>query len=148
MSLYLQFTSLSTLSDPMIMNRRPGEQILPNKTDVTITCLRGWKEPDCQTCAQGWREPNCQTCAQRWAGDSCDKCARNFGPVKQCDSCLTGRVGPNCEACEGFGFNTDSNCTECIQNGYWTGTFSGFAPITVYLTFDGPACTNLVSGMY
>ena len=131
--IFFQYATLRDLLNPVFMNRQPGEQILQN---ATVNCLPGWKEPDCQTCAQ------------RWAGDSCDKCAWNFGPLEQCDSCLTGWVGPNCDACEGFGFSAESNCTECIQNGHWTGTFNGQQTITVYLTFDGPACTNLVPGMY
>ena len=60
--------------------------------------------------------------------------------------CPVGWAGTNCDVCE-FGFNTTSNCTECIQNGQWTGKMLLVISLTATLTFDGPACSNL-SGMY
>ena len=106
-----------------------GKQVLQNDTDVTIGCLRGWKEPECQTCIHGWRKPHC------------DACAPNFGPPGECTSCLTGWAGENCDYCEGFGFSEGSVCTECIENGRWVGT------LTLYLTFEPPECINLIPGM-
>ena len=105
-ALNLQIGALPTLRDPIILNRRPGKQILQNDTDVTITCLRGWKEPDCQTCAHGW------------TGDNCDICAPNFGPEGQCDSCVTGFAGENCSECAA-NFGPSGNCTDCLIG--WTG---------------------------
>ena len=128
-TLNLQVGALPTLRDPITLNRKPGKQILQNDTDVTIGCLRGWEEPDCQTCIHGWRKPNC------------DACAPNFGPPGECTSCLTGWAGENCDYCEGFGFSEESGCTECIENGRWVGT------LTLYLTFEPPECINLVPGM-
>ena len=124
-TLNLQVGALPTLRDPIILNRKPGKQILQNDTDVSIGCLRGWKEPDCQTCIHGWRKPDC------------DACAPNFGPRGECTSCLNGWAGENCDYCEGFGFSEESGYTECIENGLWTGT------LTFYLTFEPPECINL-----
>ena len=74
-------------------------------------------------------------CQARWTGPDCDACA-------------PGWTGPACDACEGFGFSEESNCTECIQNGLWEGTYlNNVTQMTVALTFDGPACTNVI-GMY
>ena len=50
------------------------------------------------------------------------KCAIGW-TGRNCDTCAPGWTGPACDACEGFGFSTESNCTECIQNGYWTGSY-------------------------
>ena len=169
-----QFATLPTLRDPIIMNRRPGEQILQNDTDVIITCLRGWKEPDCQRCAHGWTGGKCDTCALNygppgectscllgWDEPDCLACAENYGPPGECDQCLRGWTGENCtercplgwggqncNLCE-FGFNKTTNCTECIQNGYWTGRYHiAQACMEVYLSFEGAGCTNLVPGIY
>ena len=62
-------------------------------------------------------------------------------------ACPPGWTGPECDACEGFGFSTESGCTECIQNGKWTGTWLVAEPMIIYLTFEGTACAELVSGM-
>ena len=69
-------------------------------------------------------------CQTGWVGD-------------QCDSCQTGWTGERCDVCE-FGFNVTSNCTECIQNGKWTGTHG--VEMVLYLTFGGLGCSNLVPG--
>ena len=128
------------------MNRRPGEQILQNDTDVTIGCLRGWKEPDCQTCAHGWREPDCDAFAPNFGPPGqCDRCKTGWAG-DNCDSCDHGWTGPKCNACE-FGFSTESRCTECIQNGHWSGNYYTI-PMTAELTFEGSACTKLASGMF
>ena len=68
-------------------------------------------------CQTGWAGRNCAVCALGWAGENCDVCD--------------------------FGFSTESNCTECIQNGHWTGTHGS---VIIFLTFDEPACTVLVPG--
>ena len=81
-----------------------------------------------------------------WAGEYCDKCDTNFGPIGQCDTCLTGWAGSNCDVCE-FGFRRETGCSECIQNGLWTGTWLGGNMATVYLTFDGPTCTDVAPGI-
>ena len=61
--------------------------------------------------------------------------------------CAPGWTGPECDVCEGFGISTESGCTECIQIGKWTGTWGAFFQVmTVFLTFQGPECTNLVPG--
>ena len=46
----------------IIQKRRLGEQILQNKTNMVIACLRGWKEPDCHTCAHGGNGDIYDTC--------------------------------------------------------------------------------------
>ena len=184
LTLCLQFATLPTLRDPIFINRRPGEQILQNEADVTVTCMGGWKEPDCHTCAHGWTGDNCDTCtrnfgpvrlcdtcligwaglncdscAHGWTGNNCSKCDINFGPEGQCDRCLTGWAGENCDACATgwagaacnaceFGFSTESGCSECVQSGHWTGKYNHVLDMTVHLTFEGPACTMLASGMY
>ena len=84
----------------------------------------------CNECLTGWGGSNCDACALGWTGDNCDACA-------------TGWFGDNCDVCE-FGFNTTTNCTEYIKNGKWTQ--SQGLEIIIYLTFDGPSSSNLVSG--
>ena len=101
----------------------------------------------CNTCLTRWGGENCDTCARGWAGGNCSICATNFRPAGQCDRCLTGWDGDNCNYCEGFGFSIESNCTECIQNGAWIGSWV-FNGLTLHLTFDGPACNNVVPGIY
>ena len=140
--------------------------------------LRGWKEPDCHTCTEnfgppgkciscdiGWAGQNCSECASNfeppgecsrcstgWAGDNCDTCAPTFGPPGSCDTCRTGWTGLACDVCERFGFSTENDCTECIQDGAligeWTWLPSNHQGLIIYLTFEGPACTNVVPGMY
>ena len=152
-SFMFQCGTLQDLRDPVFMNRRPGGQIFQN---TTVTCLRGWKEPDCQTCAQGWKEPDCQTCAKNfgppgyctscvsgWAGEYCSICDTNFGHPT--DSCQLGWTGENCDICD-FGFSAESCCTECIQNGIWAGTWNSTHPMVANLTFEAPACTHFQSG--
>ena len=56
-------------------------------------------------------------------------------------------TGPHCSSCQGFGFSTESNCTECIQNGQWIGKWFNIEDTEIILTFEGPGCTNLVPGM-
>ena len=110
-------------------------------------CLRGWTGENCSECNTNFGPPEeCDQCLRGWAGENCGDCATNFGPPGQCDACLQGWIGLECNACERFGFSTASNCTECIQNGYWTGKW--IFDMTAYLTFEGPACTKLVPGMY
>ena len=184
------------MHDNFIRERKPGEFILPNKTDVTIICKRGYTGDNCDKCAERWAGKNCDTCVTGWAGDNCDfcdhgwtgencdscdgnfgppgqcdsclrgwagnscaicangwtglecdACSRNFGPPGQCDRCLTGWTGDNCYYCEGFGFSTESNCTECIQNGYWKGMI-GSTYLDVHLTFTGDTCSDLVLGKF
>ena len=133
----------------------------------------------CDKCVIGWDGDNCDICACGWYGANCTECANNFGPpgqdaeekivtpvledglvptavnvlptgpAGQCARCLTGWIGDDCNYCEGFGFSTESNCTQCIQNGTWTGFwFGGPTGLTLHLTFDGPACNNVVPGMH
>ena len=124
-------------------------------------CLRGWTGRNCDVCSEnfgpvgqcdrcvtGWAGENCDTCARGWTGDNCTECATNFGPVGQCDRCLLGWAGNNCNVCD-FGFSTESNCTECIQNEKWTGTYGhNKASMRAFLTFEGAACNNLEPGMF
>ena len=109
------------LVQPEILHRQPGDRILFYLKEATLKFKRGW------------------------TGKNCDSCALNFGPPGQCDSCITGWKGDDCDACEGFGFSTESNCTECIQNGYWIGNISS-KYLDVYLTFTGETCSDLVPG--
>ena len=138
--------------DPCALNFGPPEQC--------NQCLRGFVGENCDECATnfgppgncercviGWTGDNYDSCATRWMGENCITCSLNFEPDGRCDLCLLGWGGDSCDVCE-FGFSTESNCTECIQNGYWTGTYShARSPLRSYLTFSGPACTNLVPGM-
>ena len=124
-------------------------------------CLLGWSGENCDYCAKGWTGENCSECTANfgpngqcdqclrgWVGNNCSDCHNNFGPPGQCDTCLARWTGPNCDACEGFGLSTESNCSECIRNGYWAGTYlNSVWTMTADLTFDGPDCTNLVPGM-
>ena len=75
-------------------------------------------------------------CQTGWAGRNCDACAPNFGPLGQCNRCKR------------FAFSVDSKCSGCIRNGQWIGKWYNFFTLTATLTFDGPTCSNLVSGMY
>ena len=121
--------------------------ILYYKEESLVKCQTGWIGKNCDTCAQNFGPAGqCDQCLRGWNGENCSQCAANFGPPGHCDQCLRGWAGENCDVCE-FGFSTESNCTECIQNGTWAGPYSPFH-MTVYLTFEGPACTNLVPGMY
>ena len=106
-----------------IQYRQPGDQVLYHQKEATVKCKRGW------------------------TGENCDLCTRNFGPEGQCNQCLTGWIGDSCNYCEGFGFSTESNCTECIHNGYWKGTFRSNY-LDVHLTFTGETCSELVPGKY
>ena len=124
--------------------------VLFYKKEIPLTCQRGLIGRNCNECAPnfgppgqydqcltGWAGLDCDSCAKGFTGDNCTMCDTNFGPDGQCNKCVTGRAGDNCDMCE-FGFSAGSNCTECIQNGFWTGTFSTFATMTVSLTFEGP----------
>ena len=110
------------------------------------SCLKGWSGLNCDSCATGWAGPGCDGCATGWIGTDCDSCATNFGPDGRCDRCLTSWTGDNCNYCEGFGFSIESNCTGCIQNGYWKGN-KGSRYLDVHLTFTGETCSELVPGM-
>ena len=81
-----------------------------------------------------------------YKSDTTLKCQTGWAGIN-CDACVPKWIGPNCDACEGFGFSAESNCTECIQNGKWTGTWINDLPIAFFLTFEGPECTNVVPGM-
>ena len=65
------------------------------------------------------------------------------------DACAPGWTGPECDACVGFGFSTgtESDCTECIENGHWSGSWGIFEYMEVFLTFERPECSYLVPGM-
>ena len=128
------YQALLGLKNKRIKERTPGEQILENKTDITVTCKSGWTGDNCDSCVPGF------------TGDNCDSCAPNFGPPGSCDSCLTGFAGDNCDVC-GFGFSTESNCTECIQNGLWTGKVDD-KNLTVRLTFSGANCSTVAPGKF
>ena len=116
-------------------------------------CLSGWNGPNCTDCDTNFGPPGqCDQCLRGWTGENCSECATKFGPPGQCDTCLERWTGLECNYCDGFGFNATTNCTECIQNGLWTGKYQ-IAPTysidtQLILTFDGPACTNLVPGTY
>ena len=87
----------------------------------------------------------CDTCLDRWDGDNCDRCARGWIGENCTERCPVGWAGTNCDTCE-FGFTPESNCTDCIENGRWTGQYHNGASLTVRMTFEGPACTNLEPG--
>ena len=121
-------------------------------------CLGGWTCDNCSECADNFGPAGqCDQCLRGWSGENCSDCGTNFGPPGQCDQCLRGWAGdscdacapgwtgPECDACEGFGFSTESNCTECIQNGYWKGHMSS-RYLDVHLTFTGETCSDLVPG--
>ena len=137
--------------------RQPGNQTLYHIIEAKIKCEKGWTGHNCDSCARnygpaglcdrcltGWAGENCSECAIGWTGPECSSCATNFGPPGQCDSCLAGWTGDNCDVC-GFGFSTESNCTECIQNGLWEGTLNG-KPLEIHLTFTGESCSQFVPG--
>ena len=110
------------------------------------SCLRGWVGENCDACAKGWTGDNCTICAKGWTGPECDACSQNFEPDGQCDTCLTAWKGDSCDVCR-FGFSTESNCTDCIQNGYWKGYIRSDY-LDVHLTFNGETCSDLVLGRF
>ena len=155
----IHWCCLATESE--IQYRKPGDMILYYKSGTPLKCQTGWTGRNCDACPPKFGPPGrCDQCLRGWAGENCDVCDTNFGPSGQCDSCVTGWggemcdscapgwTGSECDACEGFGFSMDSNCTRCIQNGKWTGTWGSSYSITLYMTFAGPTCTTLVSGIY
>ena len=66
--------------------------------------------------------------------------------LESCSRCHNGWAGDNCDVC-GFGFNAESNCTKCIQNGLWTGTVDE-KNLTVRLTFTGDSCSTVERGKF
>ena len=72
-------------------------------------------------------------CKKGWTGENCDACAPGWLP-------------PDCSTCR-FGFSTESKCTECIQNGLWTGTVNG-KELRVRLTFTGDTCSTVAPGKF
>ena len=146
------------LSEQTIRYNKPGSQILYFRTEAEVKCKRGWTGYGCDACAPNFEPPgecsrcrtglagnDCDACARGWTGPNCDECDLKFGPPGECDTCLTGWTGPVCQYCEGFGFSTESNCTECIQNGRWEGRRSR-TDMEVYLTFTGSSCSELIPG--
>ena len=115
-----------------IWDEESGQSVLQEKINITVACQRGWTGENCDGCIQGWAGENCDGCIQGWAGENCDACA-------------PGWIGENCDVCERFGFSTESNCTECIQNGLWVGRERS-NDVEVYFTFTGPSCSELVTG--
>ena len=136
------------VTESQIRYRTPGDLILYYMNNTTLKCETGWAGRNCEACAPNFGPPGrCDQCLPRWAGENCDSCAVGWDG-RNCESCAPGWTGPECSACEGFGFSAESNCTECIQNGYWAGTFlNNVWTMTAYLTFERPACSDLVPGM-
>ena len=153
------FQALLTLHDPILLNRKPGQQVLHDEADVTFSCQRGWVGSDCDRCdvnfgpdgecsrcRTGWVGDNCDACAIGWIGSDCDTCATNFGPPGQCDTCNDGWLPPTCDKkCDGFGCCNHGECQGCIQNGRWQGSI-GHNSLEVRLTFSGETCSQVVPG--
>ena len=111
-------------------------------------CLRGWTGINCTECATNFGPAGqCDTCLEGWDGDNCDRCTRDWTGENCNERCPLGWGGDNCDVCE-FGFNIRSDCNECIQNGYWVGMWRFRYPMMVHLTFEGPTCSSVASGMY
>ena len=102
-----------------LLYSQPGDYILYHRKEAQVKCKKGWTGDNCDACAAGW------------TGDNCDECAPGWLP-------------PGCSTCR-FGFSTESNCTECITNGLWTGTANG-KDLTLRLTFNGETCSEVVPG--
>ena len=123
------------LHDKEIRYSQPGDQILYHREETMFQCRTGWTGDNCDICATNFGPPG-----------SCDTCLAIFtGP--ECDACAPGWTGPDCQYCEGFGFSTESNCTQCIQNGYWKGRIR-HNYLDVHLTFTGESCSELVLGKF
>ena len=113
----------------------------------------------CDSCLSGFAGDNCSECDRGWTGPECDACDVNFEPPGNCSRCKTGWTGDNCtecdkgwagnncDICEGFGFSIESNCTKCIQNGYWKGSHRSDY-LDVHLTFTGDSCSDWVDGKF
>ena len=117
-----------------LLYRKPGNYILYHRKEARLQCKKGW------------------------TGNKCDSCDVNYGPRGLCDNCLTGWAGENCDACAlgwsppacttcQFCFSSESNCTECIENGRWTGMVR-HQDLTVWLTFTKETCSELVPGTF
>ena len=126
---YFQCTGVVTTYSPTyrcclvteseIQYRKPGNMILYSKYATPAKCQTGW------------------------TGRNCDACAPNFGPPGRCDACLTVGLGRTVTYVS-LDSNATTNCNECIKNGKWNGTRG--VTMIVYLTFDGPRCSDLVPG--
>ena len=122
--------------------------ILYYRKEAKLKCQHRLTGRNCNACAPNFGPPGqCDQCLRGWTGENCNECATNFDPPGKCDQCLRGWGGENCDVCE-FGFSTESNCTECIEEGEWAGTYVGAEFISIKMTFKGPACSNLVPGVY
>ena len=154
------YQALLKLHDIIIQERQPGEVILQNKIDVTMTCQygntsdKGWAGETCEFCTEGWTGGNCtycdvnfgppeqcDTCVIGWAGENCDSCAKGW-TGDNCDTCADGWIPPTCDQiCDGFCCCNHSNCHGCIQDGLWEGL-----NLNVRLTFSGKTCSELAPG--
>ena len=148
------------LFETTILYSQPRDQILYHRIEAMVQCRRGWEGDNCDVCATnfgpaglcvscvtGFAGENCSECDRGWAGSDCDVCDTNFGPPGQCDKCLAGFTGLECHTCQGFGFSTESNCTECIQNGVWVGKRS-YTDLEFHFNFTESSCSELVTGRY
>ena len=104
-----------------LLYSQPGDHILYHRKEVELQCKKGWTGDNCDACASGWTS-------------------------EDCDTCTPGRLPPDCSTCR-FGFSTESNCTVCIQNGYWKGSHSSYY-LDVHLTFTGDTCSDWVLGRF
>ena len=147
------------LVQPNIRYRQHGDEIIYHRKDVDLKCTKGWTRSNCSLCVTNLGPPGqCNQCLRGWAGENCSECAANFGPPGQCEKCLRGWTGNNCDVCAlgwsppdcstcRFGFITESNCTECIPNGRWTGTVDN-KDLTVTLSFTGETCSEVMPGKF
>ena len=117
-----------------LLYRQPGEEIIYHQKEAQLQCQKGWTGRNCESCAPTFDPTGeCSRCRTGWTGYNCDTCALGWLP-------------PDCSTCR-FGFSTESNCTECIQNGLWTGKVDD-KNLTVWLTFTGDTCATVASGKF